>query len=173
MTRTRVKGNGMKAASNPKSEPIFYDMKYCPVALEQVTNAQETNDSWSEYSMEIENESPIVGVKADAPKTPKTTWTAKPNIVTPVPSPRQSLDLSMQKPTPMFPFDMFDTSLIPSTIMIDDSFSFSVVSEDNEPQSGDEVFFEGRMFRYLDHLDLDCEKNNPFVDPQAGASGNV
>jgi len=42
MQRTRIKGNGMKAAASPSTEPRFYEMKHCPE--DAVSFLQESSD---------------------------------------------------------------------------------------------------------------------------------
>jgi hypothetical protein len=53
MTRTRIKGCGMKAISSPDTEPNFYRMEYCPVASDSLFSA--LLDSPSPISNEIAN----------------------------------------------------------------------------------------------------------------------
>ena len=142
MVRTRVKGNGMKAASNPQNEPNFYAMQECKSTYnyEDAPVTMHT-ESFDETFLDI-----------DKPPEPEMSSPVQKPIVTPVQSPRQSLSLVHSLPESIM---MLELGEPPKVIdFIDDMFlGSSVVSEDNGPHNGDEIFFEGHKFCYLDHME--------------------
>ena len=181
MVRTRIKGNGMKAASSPSTEPNFYTMSFCEgegVELNHVNCAVESgNDNHSdsggsvmETTIDVPTSltmSPLMIEQVD-PLFPESEF---PALVSPDSSPRQSSQkrrVSMDYPDLLLmPPNLKDRhgdcfpTLTPST-------SASDCSDDDLtlPSSGDPVYFEGHMFRYMDHLDLHSSIQEPY-DPFA------
>ena len=141
MVRTRVKGIGMKAASSPATEPNFYLYPSCPA--EGPLKMQEEDD-------EEDNDDETVATDKTEEHVNNTTDSFMndyvdvcmtiPNIVSPPESPIISSTSIVQ----VMP------DLMPSCLL-------EIAAEELEsmPHTGDEVFFEGLSFRYLDHLDLD------------------
>jgi hypothetical protein len=160
MIRTRVKGNGMKAASNPQNEPDFYAMKVCPkttiVPPQRVASEQFVINSSTEEK-EVLVPSPPIKKKA------RVRMNQEPKIVTPMCSPGRPkihfvqppalLSMSfLELPDPSESDDRAEVSKSPSTV------------SDDGLHSGDEVFFEGFKFRYLDRVDLLEDSFNTFLD---------
>lgn len=134
MVRTRVKGIGMKAASSPATEPNFYDYESCPAEGPlKIEKDQEDDDFESVSSNDTETyvHNTMTFHEGDD---------SVPNIVSPPESPVISSTTIVQVPPDFLPSCLLD-----------------VAKEEIEsmPHTGDEVFFEGLKFRYLDHLDLD------------------
>ena len=155
MIRTRVKGNGMKAASNPLSEPNFYEMPYCPASI---AIPKEDNDI-DDVSMED------VGHHHhhDEQQAESSYSSEELPVVTPLTSPVQPLRRRMFRPPVTISFlelpdPMADPCSNPAVL--------SIVSDDPALHTGDEVFFEGLKFRYLDQVDFSQEDDmlNPFID---------
>lgn len=146
MVRTRVKGNGMKAASNPQNEPNFYAMEECKSIYD---------DEDSPILMQTES---LDETLLDINKPPEVTH--KP-IVTPVQSPRQSLSLLHNPPESIMMLELVE----PPKVMdfMDDVFLGSVVSEETTPHNGDEIFFEGHKFCYLDHMEPEGTYDNTLL----------
>jgi hypothetical protein len=183
MVRTRVKGNGMKAASSPATEPNFYMMEYCVeenVSADAIISdpqadadmdyvgysVDQTNDiphllTPEMLSSPIEMLVPDISTSSGPPSSPA--W------VTPQSTPKQTCRATMMDCSSSFlslpilqDFGVDRFPLMPSLT------SSSTDSEDEDevltlPLSGDPVFFEGHMFRYMDHLDLE-DYEDPFVD---------
>ena len=178
----------MKAASNPQNEPDFYSMKVCPPSTPSSHDGEMTLDLSSDnpsFPMEIEDGdedeeqvSQLVEEQDIHPATTETYEFRPPAVVTPTASPRQSLNLSSIPPS-MFLTELPEPQFIvedkvpSSTLLPQVNSSRSIVSEEDdesetELRSGDEVFFEGLKFRYLDHLDLECTSHNTFIDYPVG-----
>lgn len=149
MVRTRVKGNGMKAASNPQNEPNFYAMEVCKAIYDH-------DDAPVPMRTESLDETLL-----DIDKPPEMSSPVQKPIVTPVQSPRQSLSLLHNPPESIMMLELAE----PPKVMdfMDDIFSGSVVSEDNEPHNGDEIFFEGHKFCYLDHMEPEGTYDNTLL----------
>lgn len=116
ITRTRIKGNGMKAASSPSTEPNFYAMEFCEDREDLPPIVQKSVDKTSFPKMERIS---LASVASNV------------NLISPPSSPgaSPSLQIFLEPPD-------------------EDPLSSSL-------HSGDEAFFEGHKFRYLDHLDLE------------------
>jgi hypothetical protein len=183
MVRTRVKGNGMKAASSPHTEPNFYMMENCvegdtgDPSLDAIISTHPEDDADMEYagsSVDLTNGIPYLFIPELV--TPDRSWSSSPPPsparVTPQNTPKQnsrammdcsSSFLSLPILPQAFGFDRFP-ALMPSS-------TDSSMDSDEEyevpltlPLSGDPVFFEGHMFRYMDHVDLVEDHEDPFVD---------
>jgi hypothetical protein len=190
MVRTRVKGNGMKAASSPNTEPNFYMMENCveedtsPDAITSYPEADADTDYADHIGSSVDQTSgipylfipemvaPDRSTSSSAPSSP-----TQPARVTPHTTPKQNCRAMMDCSSsflslPMLPqdcgFDRFPALMPLST-------ASSTDSEDEYeaaltlPLSGDPVFFEGHMFRYMDHVDLEVYED-PFVDVVSFAS---
>lgn len=60
MTRTRVKGNGSKAASSPATEPNFYNMEYClPGEAASVESSVHVEEATSNHILPEEEEEEV------------------------------------------------------------------------------------------------------------------
>ena len=156
MIRTRVKGNGMKAASNPLNEPNFYDMPHCPQSC-QIPNEKEDGDD--DVSMEE------VEYHEHRVASEESYSSDEPPVVTPITSPIRPLRRMFVRPPVTISFlelpdPMADPCSNPAVL------SPSIVSDDPNLHTGDEVFFEGLKFRYLDQVDIQEEDDllNPFID---------
>lgn len=138
MVRTRVKGIGMKAASSPSTEPDFYSYESCPAEgppKSTTNNAEDDNKSVNSEMTDLRtNGLPLIKSSA--------------NLVSPPESPVLSSTSTVKLP------DDFD---LPCTCSLD---IFSNPEEPCPHHTGDEVFFEGLKFIYLDHLDLDDVAND-------------
>eukprot|EP00934_Nitzschia_sp_Nitz4_P002717 Nitzschia sp. Nitz4//scaffold54_size114964//21447//22593//NITZ4_003838-RA/size114964-augustus-gene-0.1-mRNA-1//1//CDS//3329554312//2707//frame0 len=120
MMRTRVKGNGSKAASSPATEPDFYSMEPCVDTSSSSTCNEDRNQGTEEY----------MAVDASQPELPVSSTLLESNHV--LVSPPRS---------PM---------LIQSTDgCSEDSFGLQ-----EENHSGDQVYFEGLPFHYLERKDI-------------------
>jgi hypothetical protein len=169
--RTRIKGNGMKAASSPSTEPNFYDMEYC---LEDPSFIYDNKENQITPLMKI-SEISVSDTEMSAPivtnSSNKTSKKKKKSVPNTYLSKLRSSSSSMNRP---FSLESMAANIIspPATpeqskgsVITQVPSSISVplpasVSSDmdvvpDELHSGDVVFFEGNMFRYLDHLDLD------------------
>mmetsp|Transcript_12526 Transcript_12526/g.24030 ORF Transcript_12526/g.24030 Transcript_12526/m.24030 type:complete len:334 (+) Transcript_12526:273-1274(+) len=136
MVRTRVKGIGMKAASSPATEPDFYSFESCPPkgSINKIDiDGDDCDDSVSSHDKD--------------PQTNIFDGGLLPNIVSPPESPVLSSSISIVQLAEDVPFDLLDLS----TEVTHTSDEVKAVP----PHTGDEVFFEGNKFRYLDHLDID------------------
>jgi hypothetical protein len=184
IVRTRIKGNGMKAASSPSTEPNFYVMDFCdgtttyvPNTVKVCTvNSEGVDESEVKYGMQDISEP----IKAETfVRFPD--WVTEistglpeplPKLISPPSSPHQaskpyntvssnSFGMSSVDSVSNFlshPFRSTRTSEeFPTLTSFDDNFASieeSWVVAD-EPHTGDEVFFEGNKFRYLDHIDFE------------------
>lgn len=191
MVRTRVKGNG-KAASSPATEPNFYEMETCDVDAVMSYPAQDpahdpadmgNEDSVASYN---NNEDVLMSPEAEGSKLgPSFEDLMKVDIPHPsllgmlLPSGIEVLPLtrSVSGEPPISPilsekrhgYRMVDSTtsndiicngsdLIPMT-----TTPVSVDSDmEEEPHSGDCLFFEGLKFRYLDRLNVDTEEDPLF-----------
>jgi hypothetical protein len=184
IVRTRIKGNGMKAASSPSTEPNFYVMDFCDGTTTSVpntvkvctVNSEGVDESEVKYGMQDISEP----IKAETfVRFPD--WVTEistglpeplPKLISPPSSPHQaskpyntvssnSFGMSSVDSVSNFlshPFRSTRTSEeFPTLTSFDDNFASieeSWVVAD-EPHTGDEVFFEGNKFRYLDHIDFE------------------
>jgi hypothetical protein len=177
MVRTRVKGNGMKAASSPNTEPNFYMMEYCvkgDTPLDAITSYPETDDmDYDGSSVNQTNGIPYLFIPEVV--TPDRSWSSSPPSsparVTPHTTPKQncrammdcsSSFLSLPILPQAFGFDRFP-ALMPSSTASSTDSEGEYEAPLTLPLSGDPVFFEGHMFRYMDHVDLE-DYEDPFVD---------
>ena len=145
MVRTRVKGIGMKAASSPATEPNFYLYPSCPVEGPLKTTTHDDNDDETVATNKTE---PHVNNNTDSflidNDDDDDVCMTIPNIVSPPESPVISSTSIVQ----VMPEELLSSCLL--DIAAEDEIESSIM-----PHTGDEVFFEGLKFRYLDHLDLD------------------
>ena len=119
----------MKAASSPATEPNFYSYESCPPTGSIKAVSDDTDGSVSSRNTES-----CINTVFSTP--------VMPNIVSPPGTPiLSSATVKM-------------SDSMPSSCLLD----IGQIEDDEEkftPHTGDEVFFEGHKFRYLDHLDLD------------------
>jgi hypothetical protein len=152
MTRTRVKGNGMKAASSPSTEPDFYSMEYCLWATGHRVTARRISDDFSaELASQSASEASLLTGPTPLPNplSHRAIKRKMSRIISPPNSPQQfhkSVDLIE------LPF----SSPMNNQDWEADPFWGGGVSDDC-PHTGDVVHFEGLQFRYMDHLDLEDE----------------
>jgi hypothetical protein len=178
MVRTRVKGNGMKAASSPATEPNFYTMEYC---VEETTSADDiTSDPDADTDMDyvgssVDQTNGIPHLLTPDMLTPDRSMSSSPPsspaMITPHTTPKQNCRATMMDCSSSFFLSLpilqdFGDDRFPA--LMPSSTGSSTDSEDEDealtlPLSGDPVFFEGHMFRYMDHLDLE-DYEDPFVD---------
>mmetsp|Transcript_2384 Transcript_2384/g.3912 ORF Transcript_2384/g.3912 Transcript_2384/m.3912 type:complete len:406 (+) Transcript_2384:47-1264(+) len=203
MVRTRVKGNGSKAASSPSTEPNFYTMEPCngPVDDEQIhpsvpncSSGSFVNDDEEGSSEKACDELPLTMDEEELAEEFSRTQTPEPTIVTsddkdpvmeedPMTPVSQSAPfwddqeeddlgvISLEKTiidakftslppivTPLQPAtrklvskDKFPP-LLPSMASLED---ISAMQEGLEAHSGDQVFFEGLPFHYLESKDIE------------------
>jgi len=150
LTRTRVKGNGMKAASSPETEPNFYDMEPCFSERFQPPDIKESSSNIDDMCARIIFDKEDVSFPWKALQSAngafplRSLLAAPPKAVSPDSSPRQPLaNISSFVDLPLY-------GTIPP-LMPD----YVTESDFDDPHTGDEVLFEGQSFRYLDHLDID------------------
>lgn len=183
MVRTRVKGNGMKAASSPATEPNFYTMEYCDekkasapdAIISDPDNVASRDDSAFDQTIDMPHPSPPEVLSSSFESTDRfdaSSPSVPPALVTPQTTPRQNYGAAWDVPAipagllmPPILLD-FGGSRFPALMP---SSSASASSSDDEaddetltlpPLSGEAVFFEGHVFRYMDHLELE-----DFEDP--------
>jgi hypothetical protein len=118
----------MKAASSPATEPDLYKYETCPADGPLPTN-------WYCDESSVSSTTTADQINTNSILPPDLTV---PSIVSPPESPMNFM--SITTPPEFLP----DLSLLDVT-----------TEEDFLPHTGDEVFFEGLAYRYLDHLDLD------------------
>jgi len=127
----------MKAAANPQNEPNFYAMTTC------------SSDSEAAIISRYSSEDSL-------PTLTQHAGLSHSNVISPETPPRKvTLEESAleQAPNSIYMFEFPKGTLIPSGLS---GVSSSIVSDDmGMLQTGDEAFFEGLKFRYLDHLDVD------------------
>lgn len=180
MIRTRVKGNGMKAASSPATEPDFYAMEPC---LDGDSTVQELRDiklahcsapsvsdgtsSYSSCADEGAACSEVIPSESfvDSCRNLTTLSGNKSAVVSAPSSPREVKPVthhnSLKNPELSGLSSTVSVSehdpMVTSYFDLDESVECcdSSVVEDFIPQNGDEVFFEGFKFRYLDRLEMD------------------
>jgi hypothetical protein len=190
MTRTRVKGNGSKAASSPSTEPNFYNMEPCvpgeiPSVAASSMNIEEGNATPILRGAEIEadfervdtpehmvtgfvyddvlEEDPVTPLSKAAPfwddddendlgvidlekaiPSTEAKFTSLPPVVTPVESNQRKIVSSI-------PF----SSLPPMLPVVSSFGSIPPYEPVDEIHSGDQVFFEGLPFHYLEMKDIE------------------
>lgn len=184
MARTRVKGNGKRAPSNPKTEPDFYSMRMCPVQAHAAMHAPEVSDDCSTVGSVSSGTSSSYSYSEDSNKSHKIVeTTTSPSsstkgitVVTPSSSPRSP---SFEVPSsatrtkamalnPMPPMPELCLRQPASATFDDDTESCKDLFKGLEDcctiglQTGDEVFFEGLKFRYLDPLDFTNDESSSF-----------
>lgn len=190
MVRTRVKGNGSKAASSPSTEPNFYNMEPCVagetpkvVASSSLKVEEESSDpylqedemeedlvrvetpehmvSGLDYDAALE-EDPVTPVSKATPlwdendendlgiidlekvaSTTEAKFTCLPPVVTPIDtSTRRLVSSGMENLPPMLP-------------MVGSFGSIPRFEHVDEIHSGDQIFFEGLPFHYLEMRDIE------------------
>lgn len=145
MTRTRVKGNGMKAASSPSTEPNFYAMEPCYESDEPYVPPMEP------ICEEEDSEPAIHSIPMVSSMDSTASGALVPPAVVSQPSTPQQLAKAVADDWPMNVYIPLPSSTLDGPSFIDDDFFPS------PPRNGDEVFFEGHKFRYLDYADVDNE----------------
>lgn len=143
MVRTRVKGNGSKAASSPATEPDFYSMEPC---VEMPDDVQKQMKPSLPALMSTD---PVPSVQR--PTSGTSTTIPQQNYMAPL-QPVFSSSVKMQ-PTEVLVSPPISPNLLPSTNspeLVEDGF---VLQEENH--SGDQVFFEGLPFHYVERKDVE------------------
>jgi hypothetical protein len=187
MTRTRVKGNGMKAASSPATEPDFYRMQSCSedLAVSPETVEDEHMGShqveegadpiFSTEGIDTDFARPAIGIISSTidmlPSTRFITDTVPSALVSPPSSPREKYKGNFVEFPSSFimPWASTENALYNNSLPIAASSSSSTTTSEDDmtsPSSGDAIFFEGLKFRYLDHLDPE-DFQEPFSDDYA------
>lgn len=196
MVRTRVKGNGSKAAASPATEPNFYAMEPC----EDETRNEVLGEQGDQFLIPIsdplseEYEPDEIGLPIDDSVTvdeeqtsliqqdPKVTAALILDVPpTPPLTPRMtrgSDSVSCHSPTPSTSFPLQATSLsfsslppivspecvpkylvsapaVSSEVISSLSISSELVFPPRDFQSGDQIFFEGLPFHYLETKDVE------------------
>lgn len=154
----------MKAASSPETEPDFYAMEPClgvnstSLVSDDSSREEEVGGLWTIKADPIPSSfmKPVPSVSSFDP----------PAIVSLPSSPEQSV----RPVTTELPEGWPVLSLsIPEPASVDDMNMSNIGNDDGDvdsfPKNGDEVFFEGLKFRYLDHVELDVKRDD-FVYPQ-------
>jgi len=183
MVRTRVKGNGMKAASSPETEPNFYDKEPCPIKYDTMDqdDAASDDDRDPPPFLTIPDVTPSCGAETESSSESTETPTT-PAVVSLPSSPQQGNKTTISRL--QVPSDISFEVLMPAVqglvdddddeedIDDDDGQDFDGEHSDFLPHSGDEVFFEGSKFRYLDHIDI-VNLDMKFFDPSVTAYAAV
>ena len=147
MVRTRVKGIGMKAASSPATEPNFNLYPTCPVQGPLKSCRRGDNDDEASMASHKTEERVNSNTCHDKDSSEdEYNMPNLPNIISPPESPVMSSASIVQVP------DLLPSCLLDVAKEQEDD---NVVLDSIMPHTGDEVFFEGQQFCYLDHLDLD------------------
>jgi hypothetical protein len=180
MVRTRVKGNGMKAASSPATEPNFYMMECCVegnYSADAITSYQEADAEMNYVGSSVDQTNGIPHLFTPGMLVPDRAASSSPTssparLITPQSSPKHNCRANLANmmdcsssflSLPILQdFDVDFPALMPS------SPGSSTDSDDEGevltlPLSGDPVYFEGHIFRYMDHVDLE-DYEDPFVD---------
>ena len=161
MVRTRVKGIGMKAASSPATEPNFNLYPTCPVKgpLQTTTSCRGGNnhddDDASAASHKTQEHVVNRHTCHDDQDDDDDEYNMSniPNIISPPESPVMSSASLVQVPD-LLPSCLLNVAAVNKDEQQDDD-NVMVMDSTIMPHTGDEVFFEGQQFCYLDHLDLD------------------
>ncbi|KAL7576376.1 hypothetical protein ACA910_018185 [Epithemia clementina (nom. ined.)] len=179
MVRTRVKGNGLKAASSPETEPDFYAMEPCverplpsdcegiktePTERPNTVKPKRTKSSPpplpASTTSNTNTEKEILPVQVDCEahyraftkdKGKSLSSFARPSFGRP--SPLEMKPRVISPPPLAIPSDETDKNL--DHAPEDDSLASQQPSSSSAPSSGDVVYFEGLQFHYLDHMELD------------------
>ena len=174
MVRTRVKGNGLKAASSPETEPNFYEMEPChskrhgpkrredkPVSTNNGLNPKyegEKSCNPIKKHHESSGSSLIRKVSEDAGADFMTTEAISLRSAFARPWSDTRIQSDIVKPRVISPPVLVLVSSVKeenAVQSLEDSLSLSSVQQASAPCSGDVVFFEGLHFHYLDHMELD------------------
>jgi hypothetical protein len=184
IVRTRIKGNGMKAASSPSTEPNLYGMDFCDGTTAYVSGTMKDSTvtldgadaSEVKYGMQDISEPIKTETSVRFPDWATEICTGLieplPKLISPPSSPHQA-----SKAFDAVSSDLFEMSSVDSVSnLLSYPFGSTRTSEEfpsltsfdanlasieeswvvaDEPHSGDEVFFEGEKFRYLDHVDFE------------------
>jgi hypothetical protein len=183
MARTRVKGNGSKAASSPSTEPNFYVMEPCQasaqpmfsedlgqddlqvfVTIEDVDTAKEITDDEEVVRLQMksvesaETMSPFGESRAYVPCTPPhSPREERSESFSSTPPPVPSAPSSSSLPI-VSPFEARALVSPPSSPQLISRISIPCVFPvglEEDIHSGDQVFFEGLPFHYLETKDVE------------------
>jgi len=129
----------MKAASSPATEPNFYSMEPCTESTSVPANIED-DSSDGEIIPFLALPDPLPDLIPSSLKK-NTSWDsmeAPPAVVS----------------LPSTPEQVCKT--VPTVAASDIPFEVMMPTDEHGmvPQAGDEVFFEGKRFRYLDHFDM-------------------
>lgn len=154
IVRTRIKGNGIKAASSPETEPNFYKMEYAGsgVAATHATVTTPLPRPLSDASQPIPRIVSSKDTEFASSNTSLCSLLKKANVVSPPNSPHSSQRESLPLVPP-----------ISSIHWVDSSNSLF-------PHSGDSMEFEGQTFRYLEHDDMLAYLDSEYYESIAGKS---
>ena len=173
MVRTRVKGNGLKAASSPETEPDFYAMQPCLSKIQgQVRKEDKTKPIPEHQEQTTKKEcassighSETTGRKVSfvqgdgsiessvVQKDPVRSYSAfeMPGFALLRRNPADHTPRVISPPPLILPFQKATT-----TVGKVDHDPLSVTKHRGPaPSSGDVVYFEGLQFHYLDHMELE------------------
>jgi hypothetical protein len=172
MVRTRVKGNGMKAASNPNQEPNFYAMESAtddaqPIADQPKSFSTGMEDMAITDSFLSSNAREIVHCPTDDDEEERPEAVS----VTPHGSPEQKPKVVKD----YWPMSRTTLTSMAADIVIPclvDSYDDEDDMDDLVPKNGDEVYFEGQSFHYLDHVGFD-DLETVFSASQVNAFASV
>lgn len=148
MVRTRVKGNGMKAASSPSTEPNFYAMEPCFDACKSSIISDDSSREGEDRMWKMDSDPiPSSIMKKPFPSLDS----VGPRAVVSLPSTPQQEPRklsALEWPSGLSVANPLSKETAgPGLIPMCDEF-------DAFPQNGDEVFFEGLKFRYLDRVEF-------------------
>lgn len=175
MVRTKVKGNGMKPASSPETEPDFYQMEFCHDKLgfegelkSLLPPSEQAAPAVSDLTMErvmarphpkepcndLEAINPGEGFPDHANISLNHLHVTKPRVISPLPM-TTLMSAAQQNVS-----DFLDSTL-DRWNLLETTYTCEL------PETGDEVFFEGLKFHYLDHYDLDGDMGDILSDTAA------
>ena len=167
-----MKGNGSKAASSPTTEPNFYTMPPCRESAQR--NLSEENEQCGDFTIientdamgEDEEDDGIIGLPMDIelPDEIPPEITIRAVSSTPPPSPRDRSESFDSTPPPITSSSSclpmvspLETRTLVSALNQRAISSLSIPSELKleEIHSGDQIFFEGLPFHYLETKDVE------------------
>jgi hypothetical protein len=185
MLRTRVKGNGSKAASSPSTEPNFYDMEPCLAGeTPQVATSCVKEEECSPFIQKDEIEKDLV--RADTPENMIIDYNATlgEDPITPVSEATSFWDGNDENDLGVIDLEKVASTTearftcLPPVVTPGETTVRRIVSSDTERcppllplvssiehtsryeqvdeiHSGDQVFFEGLPFHYLEMKDIE------------------
>lgn len=175
-----MKGNGSKAASSPATEPNFYTMPPCRETvlhrvlsedIEQCDDFAIIEDTNTTREDRDDDDDDVIRLPMDiespdeTPRTPSAEE-PQPSLTTPPPSPRDRSESFNSVPPPITtssssclpivsPLESRTLIVSPLNSQVLSSLSIPLEMKLEEVHSGDQMFFEGLPFHYLETKDVE------------------